>query len=177
MADCFIGEIRIFAGLRLPEGWVFCEGQMLSIHEFEALYSLIGTQYGGDGVSTFALPDMRGRVPIHMGQGVGLTTRVLGQNFGVNAVTLTEAQMPSHSHAVGATSADATSESPVGNIFASPPSNRKFYVKSDATGAAPQVLNENSISSTGEGRPHENRMPGMAVNFMIATRGLYPVSN
>ncbi|WP_413207097.1 phage tail protein [Rhodospirillum sp. A1_3_36] len=171
MAECFVGEIRIFAGPRLIRNWAYCEGQLLPIAGNEKLYSVIGTTYGGNGISEFALPDLRGRVPMHMGNGLGLTPRTLGQSFGSDFVTLAEEQMPAHKHVVTASSLGATLDSPEEAVFATLPTGGRFYGK-ELLQSYP--MKEDILAESGESQQHFNRMPSMALNYIIALDGEYP---
>lgn len=163
-----VGEMRLFAGKKAPNGWVFCEGQILSVASFSALFAVLGNAYGGDGVETFALPDMRGRVPIHSGQGAGLPTDyVLGDKGGLEAVTLTTSQMPDHSHDVNAVSALGNSQEPAGNLLSNTGNFDDEY-----SNAAPDItMGSNMIASSGGGEAHENRQPFLCVNYIIALFG------
>lgn len=175
MADCYVGEIRLFAGARNepPANWMFCEGQSLSVNNYQLLFSLIGTIYGGDGVTTFKLPDMRGRAPIHVGQGLNLINRVLGVPGGNEAVTLGIAQIPVHNHPFNVSTDNATSALPDGLVLANP-SPREFYATERLSGTDDQVLKSDTVSMTGGNQPHENRMPSIALRYIIATIGEYP---
>lgn len=170
MSEPFIAEIRIFAGNFAPRGWAFCNGQLLPIAQNTALFSLIGTTYGGDGRSTTALPNLQGRAPMHPGRGPGLTARRLGERGGVETVTLSEAQMPNHTHTLEASPApadqdDAGSTTVLGtsagaNIYG-PPNNL-------------QELDNQTLQPTGGSQAHNNMQPFLAINFIIALVGLYP---
>jgi len=162
----FIGSILIFGGNFAPRGWALCDGQLLSIPQNTALFSIIGTTYGGDGVSTFGLPDLRGRAPIHMGTGPGLTHRSLGSRGGEQSVTLTTAQMPAHNHPVNAADTPADFRQPT-NALLTQDGN---YTQ----GAADVVMNPAMIANTGGGQPHDNMQPFVTVNFIIALTGLFP---
>ncbi|MEM6620719.1 MAG: tail fiber protein [Pseudomonadota bacterium] len=172
MSEPFIAEIRIFAGNFAPRSWAFCDGQLLPISQNTALFSLIGTTYGGDGRSTTALPNMQGRAPMHPGRGPGLTSRRLGQQGGVEDVTLTEAQMPSHKHSVQGVQqsqfARGNNLSPLGNLFA-PPQTGNSYAP---PGAAVQMADV--LTDTGGSQAHNNMQPYLAMNFIIALVGVYP---
>jgi microcystin-dependent protein len=168
MADAFIGEIRMFAGSFAPVGWLFCDGQILQISEYDVLYSLIITTYGGDGVITFALPDMRGRIPVHQGQGPGLTNRIMGQTIGTESVAVTGAELPAHTHTVRAQSKHGNTNSPLNAVWASSTLNQF------AENVSSTKMQAGSISSTGQGQPHNNMMPFLGVNFIICTYGIYP---
>jgi microcystin-dependent protein len=170
MSDPFLGEIRMFAGNFAPVGWEFCNGQLLSIAENDALYNLLGTTYGGDGVNTFGMPDLRGRTPMHQGTGNGLSTRILGEITGAESVTLTAAQLPAHYHPVHACSGVGTLATPGGNVWGASSTGEKQYTLN-----APNVAMAPACTTTvGGGQPHENMMPYQAVSFIIATQGIYP---
>jgi microcystin-dependent protein len=165
MAQPYVGEVRMFAGNFAPAGWMTCAGQLLSISEYETLFQLIGTTYGGDGQSTFALPDLRGRIPIHQGNGY-----VLAQTGGVEQVTLSAIHMPQHTHSWPAVSSPAAvNQSPVpGNAPAT--STVKFYKAAPATVAMAAI----SIQSVGNSQPHTNMMPYLCVNYIISLYGIFP---
>ncbi|MGR8935952.1 MAG: phage tail protein [Gammaproteobacteria bacterium] len=168
MSEPFIAEIRIFAGDFAPRGWAFCNGQLLPISQNTALFSLIGTTYGGDGRSTTALPDMEGRAPMHPGRGPGLTERRLGERGGVESVTLTEAQMPHHSHTLRATDEDGNRQSAAGNAVAR---GTPMYLPPPQTLGAMAAA---TLPDTGGSLPHNNMQPYLTMNFIIALQGLYP---
>lgn len=172
MSEPFIAEIRIFAGNFAPRSWAFCDGQLLPIAQNNALFSLIGTTYGGDGRTTTALPDLQGRAPMHPGRGPGLTDRRLGQKVGVEHVSLTEAQIPSHNHA-----AHPVMEGKDGEMFA-PGANTTLAKNGDVkTFADPKSLVSFSPKATtaiGGNQPHNNIQPYLALNFIIALQGLFP---
>jgi microcystin-dependent protein len=181
MSDQCIGEIRIFAGQKLPAGWAWCDGSLLQITNNEALYSLLGKAWGGDGITTFGLPDLRSRLPIGQGTGTGLTPRTLGQTGGNETVTLAEAQMPSHTHALMSNSTSATCISPAGTVMAQATETGTLEdVRYLPTGLTPepthQKLNPNSVSFEGSGQAHSNVMPSFGINFIIALEGVYPQS-
>ena len=168
MAQPYVGEIRMFGGNFAPAGWMFCEGQLLPISENETLFNLIGTTYGGDGQSTFALPDLRGRLPIHMGQGSGLSNRVIGENGGVESVTLTTSQIPAHSHVPQAHSGSGNQSSPANGVWAGSSLN-------EYSASAPNVnLNAAASGLDGGSQPHDNFMPYLCVNFIISLFGVFP---
>jgi len=165
----FLGEIRFVAFNFAPKGWALCNGQVLPINQNQALFSLLGTTFGGDGITTFALPDMRGRVPLATGQGTGLTNRNLGERGGQEAVALTVAQMPKHRHSLRASSGVGDTKAPEGTVLAN---SGKATVYSTQT---PDVaLNSGSVSSTGGGQPHENMQPFLGMTCIIALQGIYP---
>jgi microcystin-dependent protein len=175
MAEAYLGEIRIFAGTFAPRNWAFCDGQLLTIAGNEALASLLGTIYGGDGRTNFALPDLRGRAPVHQGQGPGLTLRQLGSKFGLNNVTLTTDQIPAHSHMFCATTNDATHGAAFSNAILGKAS-APFYA--DQPGSIKSVtLSESSMGQTGEGHSHENMQPILGIGYIIAIKGTYPERN
>jgi len=170
MGTPFIGEIRMFGGNFAILGWAFCDGSLLSIAQNDALYALLGTTYGGDGQNTFALPDLRSRVPVHQGTGAGLSSYTLGQMGGAETVTLTTATIPAHSHAAKESSAGSGSSDPTGNFWASSPTTKQY-----ATTPTPNTfMASNATSSAGGGSPHDNMVPFLAVSFIIAIQGLYP---
>src|SRR5450755_3507174 len=164
MAQPYVGEIRIFAGNFAPAGWMFCEGQLLPIDENETLFNLIGTTYGGDGQSTFGLPDLRGRLPIHMGSGFQLA-----QNGGAETVTLTVAQMPAHTHAMLASTSAGTVNSPAGRVTAASPSILLYTADVTDTNMAAAA-----VSSVGGSQPHNNFQPYLCVDFIISLFGIFP---
>lgn len=164
MAQPYVGEIRMFAGNFQPAGWMFCEGQLLPISDNETLFQLIGTTYGGDGEQTFALPDLRGRTPLHFGGGF-----VLAETGGVETVTLAVSQMPSHTHPLLAASTPATATNPVGNLGAQP-SSKRFYGPMSVPGA----MAPNSGTSAGGSQPHENMQPYLCVSYIISLFGIFP---
>ncbi len=180
MSEQFLGEIRIFAGSFAPQQWASCEGQTLQISDYQALYALIGTTYGGDGQTNFKLPDLRGRLPVGQGQGTNLTSRTLAQTPGQEDVTLTAANLPSHSHDFTATkgTADVLSPEPAayyaavnatGNVHG-------MYVDPATAGATvtKQSFNDAVISNTGQDGRHVNVMPSLAIKYIIALQGLFP---
>lgn len=169
MSSPYIGEIRMFAGTFAPLGWAFCAGQVLPISQNDALFNLIGTTYGGDGQSTFALPDLQGRIPIHMGTGTGLTPRVIGENGGSETVTLTSAQIASHSHAFPASINAASAGDPLNNVVANTGAEFVYSTSSPNVTMSPSAINP-----AGGSQPHDNAMPFLCVNFIIALEGIYP---
>lgn len=166
MPQPFVGELRIFAGSFAPAGWQFCEGQTLSIAQNSELFNLIGTTFGGDGQTTFALPDLRGRIPVHEGQ-----TITLGEATGVEEVTLTQAQLPSHTHSALGSAANGTSTSPTGNVVATMPEVTTFAYGTDLP---PTTLNAQSISPVGGSQPHTNLQPYVCINYIISLFGIFP---
>ena len=174
MSEPFIAEIRIFAGNFAPRGWAFCDGQLLPISQNTALFSLIGTTYGGDGRSTTALPNLQGRAPMHPGRGPGLTSRRLGQRGGAEIVTLTEAQMPVHQHSVTASRRSAEENDAEGLFFGATPGNNLYVPASNNQPPTPTSLADQALASAGGSQPHNNLQPFLAINFIIALVGLYP---
>jgi microcystin-dependent protein len=170
MSEPFIAEIRIFAGNFAPRGWAFCNGQLLPIAQNTALFSLIGTTYGGDGRTTTALPDLQGRAPMHPGTGPGLTNKQLGQAGGVDTVTLTESQMPGHNHIPNGTTAVNNSENPGGNTWGQHNTDNAY--RETTVFNAP--MHPDAIGTSGGGLPHNNRQPYLTLNFIIALIGIYP---
>ena len=165
MAQPYVGEIRMFAGNFAPAGWEFCQGQHLPISEYETLFQLIGTTYGGDGESTFGLPDMRGRIPIHQGTGYSLAYA-----DGEEEVTLTVAQIPVHTHALIASTASATEESPAGNLTGQPAT----AIYNSGEDGDLQAMAVSTLAPVGESQPHTNFQPYLCVNFIISLFGLFP---
>jgi microcystin-dependent protein len=164
MAQPYVGEVRMFAGNFAPAGWMFCEGQLLPISENETLFQLIGTTYGGDGEATFALPDLRGRIPVHQGNGL-----MLAETGGVEEVTLTAAQIPAHTHPMSANSGLASEFAPGNQIFAQP-QTVDVYVQ----GPPFVPLSPNSCSPVGGSQPHSNFQPYLCINFIISLFGIFP---
>jgi microcystin-dependent protein len=167
----YIGEIRIFSGNFAPKGWAFCNGQLLSIQSNTALFSLLGTYYGGNGTTTFGLPDLRSRVPVHQGQGLGLSPYNVGQIGGNENITLLTQQLPQHNHTV-ATATTASSNKPANNYWADA-TGGNMYSAGPATG----TLNGQAMSYQGNTLPHNNIQPYLAVSFIIATQGIFPPRN
>lgn len=165
MAEPFLAEIRIFSFSFPPKGWALCNGQLLPINQNQALFSLLGTYYGGNGETTFALPDLRGRVPIHMGNG-----HPMGQGGGSNAVTLTHQEMPQHNHILQAVPASGTTPDPTGNLLAAP--RTAMYTNTEPVNLF--QLHPSSISVTGGSQPHLNMMPFLTLTFCIALQGIFP---
>lgn len=168
--DPFLGEIVLFAGNFAPRGWAFCEGQLLSINQNSALFSILGTTYGGDGRTTFALPDLRGRAPIQAGNGPGLSPYSLGAKGGQETVTLTTNQIPSHNHYINADINVGTTNVPTNHILA----NTAAFDDEYSTGTPNTQMNVNAVSHTGGDQSHENRQPFIAMNYIIALQGIFP---
>lgn len=166
----FIGEIYMFAGNFAPLGWAFCDGSLRPIAEFTALFALIGTTYGGDGVTTFGLPDLRSRIPVHQGNG-----HVQGSQEGVETVTLLSTQIPVHTHRLGVSPGSSSLDAPaIGDV---PGETTLAGVRIYAAPASPAAMSPSAISPTGGGQPHQNLMPHLAVNFIISLFGIFPSRN
>lgn len=166
MAQPYIGEIRIFAGNFAPDGWLFCDGSLLPISENQTLFQLIGTTYGGDGEQTFALPDLRGRVPVHFGAGPGLTNRVPGESGGAPTVTLTTAQIPSHAHEILTAAGGTRTTAPATALLAA--GEADLYAGDAAD------TQQIGLHGAGGSQPHDNEQPVLAVNFIISLVGVFP---
>lgn len=168
--DPFVAEIRMFPGNFAPTGWALCNGQILPISQNTALFSLLGTTYGGDGKTTFALPDLQDRAPMHPGTGPGLTPRVLGETGGVETVTLLQSELPSHTH--GFTRHGATMDAEANSPFKAFPAVTKE--NSYSAGGTSVSMFPSALSSAGGSQPHNNMQPYLAVNFIIALQGIFP---
>jgi len=172
MTEPFLGEIKMVGFNFAPRGYALCNGQILSISQNTALFSLLGTTYGGNGQTTFALPDLRGRVPIHQGQGPGLSNYTMGQQSGVETVTLSTTQIPPHGHTVNA-STTADSKNPAGNVPAVTGAGSS-YAAAPTPGV---VMNASMVTGGGGGQPHDNRQPSLCINVVIALEGIFPSRN
>jgi len=168
----FIGEVRIFAGNFAPRGWAFCEGQVLPISQNQALFSLIGTIYGGDGRTTFALPDLRGRVPLGKGNGPGLSNYPLGVRGGSESTVLKSSNLPSHNHGLGASTERATERTPAEDLVLCTGRRRKTKIYCSA--AADIFMSQSSVGTTGSNTPFDIRQPYLAMNYIIALQGIFP---
>jgi microcystin-dependent protein len=169
MSNIFVGEIRMFAGNYAPAGWAFCDGGLLPISENDQLFTLIGTTYGGDGQETFAVPDLRGRVPMHFGTGPDGTTYQIGETGGVESVTLTVQQIPNHTHPLTASSSIATQPNVTNNM----PAEATLF--NPYINVAPAVaMASTAIGPSGGSQPHENMQPFLGLNFIIALFGVFP---
>ena len=166
MAQPYVGEIRMFAGNFAPAGWMFCDGQLLPISENETLFNLIGTTYGGDGQSNFALPDLRGRIPVHMGSGF-----TLSETSGVETVTLTVQQIPAHSHVLSGTSNFASTSSPQGGV---PAAASVANVDAYGTDQPLSPVSPSSVGAVGGSQPHNNFQPYLCISFIISLFGIFP---
>jgi microcystin-dependent protein len=170
MGEPFVGEIRMFGGNFAPAGWAFCQGQLMAISENDTLFNLIGTTYGGDGQSTFGIPDLQGRVPLHSGKGPAVSqTYIQGEKNGVETVTLTTNQIPVHTHALVASTNPATATTASDNITAST-NQLKIYTEN----AASKQFAPNAITPAGGSQPHENLQPYLCISFIISLYGVYP---
>lgn len=169
--DPFLGEIRMFGGNFAPRGWAMCNGQQLSVAQNTALFSILGVTYGGNGQTTFGLPDLRSRVPMHFGQGPGLSSYTLGENAGSESVTLLTSEMPMHTHALGCASNAA--------LTSSPDPAGKFMANTDPTNSYADTTDSMSgpLTTAGGSQPHENRQPFLCINFIIALEGVFPSRN
>jgi microcystin-dependent protein len=172
MSEPFVGEIRMFAGNFAPRGWAFCDGQLLAVSQNDALFSLLVTTYGGDGRSTFGLPDLRGRIPIHAGTGPGLSPRRLGSKSGAETVTVTVNQLPSHSHPLQASTDIARTPNPATNVPAT-----STVVDGYINEPPSESMASSAVGSVGGSQSHTNLMPFLCVHFIIALFGIYPSQN
>ena len=169
MSEPFLAEIRIFPYNFAPRGWAFCQGQLLPISQNTALFSLIGTTYGGNGVTTFGLPDLRGRVAVHVGQGPGLSNYDLGQQAGTETVTLTTGQLAPHAHPAKCLNANGNQYQPNDGVWAVDAGQSPQYGTTKASAMAPNI-----IGPSGQGQPHSNIQPYLTVNYCIAMQGIFP---
>ena len=170
----YIGALTLFGFNFAPRGWAKCDGQLLSIAQNTALFSLLGTTYGGNGQTTFALPDLRGRVPLHQGNGPGLSARVIGESGGVENVTLLQTQMPTHTHSVslGASSSDGVRKNPTGSVPAAT-AGSSYAAPGDADGVMAAAV----VGTSGGNQPHPNIQPYLVLNWCICTEGIFPSRN
>lgn len=172
----YVGEIRMFAFGRVPTNWAICDGSLLQIAQYQVLYTLIGTTFGGDGVNTFALPDMRGRLPVHQGTGLGLTPYVMGQRAGTEAVQLNTTQMPLHTHTVNATTNNVSTATPGNTVMTGALTNTDTMYATDLTGAIALTLQPTTVANPPQyaNQPHDNSMPTLTVSYCIALFGVFP---
>ncbi len=182
MTTPYVGEIRMFGFNRIPTGWFSCDGSLKPIAQYEVLYALLGTTYGGDGQTTFGVPDLRGQLPMHQGNGQGLTPRVLGQGFGSETVTLNSNQMPQHNHAMVASQAQATATTPAatllfGNVAGNTPADVWYFDPTQTPPTNVASLAATAIGQMGNSQPHDNCMPTETVSLCIAWAGVYPSQN
>ena len=173
MSNPYVGEIRMFGGNFAPAGWAFCDGSILSIAENDTLFNLIGTTYGGDGQNTFALPDLRGRAPIHMGTGPGLTPRTIGEASGSESVTLITSQILVHTHTPVASTANGNANTPSNSYWAASSTTPQF-VPGDQVNT---TMNPGALAATGGSQPHDNMLPFTTISFIISLYGIYPSPN
>jgi microcystin-dependent protein len=166
----FIGEVKIFAGNFAPRGWAFCDGQLMAISSNDTLFSIIGTTYGGDGRSSFGLPDLRGRIPIGPRVGPGLSNYTLGKKGGFETVSLTTDQIPAHNHRIKAVTTGGTSTTPTDHLLA----DSAAFDNEFSNATANTNMSESMVTNTGRNLPHENRQPFLAINYIIALTGIYP---
>lgn len=166
MSDPFLAEIRVVSFAFAPKGWALCDGRLLPINQNQALFSLLGTAYGGDGRTTFALPDLRGRAPAHVG------SITLGERGGEETQSLTEAQLPAHTHVLGASSQRGSLDDPAGAVWAGPAAGNLYSAEEPDTTMQPE-----SVTPFGNGQPHENMQPYLVLNFVIAIQGIFPSRN
>jgi microcystin-dependent protein len=168
MAQPYVGEIRMFGGNFAPVGWAFCNGALMPISENDTLFTLIGTTYGGNGTTTFQLPNLQGRLPIHQGTGGGLSNYTIGQAAGVESVTLSINQIPSHNHLATVSTTAATASSPQGNVVANGTAN--LFLRDVIS----DTMNANSVGISGGSQPHSNIMPYLCISFIISLYGVFP---
>lgn len=182
-AQSYIAIVSIFAGNFAPVGWLFCQGQLLSIAQYDVLFNLLGTTYGGDGINTFALPDLRGRVAVHQGQGPGLSNYIQGQVSGTESVTMTTGQMPAHNHLFlsatgnpGANSGAGTTDEPTTAVPAMVSGDNLYATATSGTALGPSLVNTNTPQAGGS-QPFAILSPFLAMNYVICTEGIYPPQN
>jgi microcystin-dependent protein len=179
MSDYFLGEIRMFGGNFAIKNWATCDGQLMSIAQNSALFSLLGTTYGGNGIQTFALPDLRGRIPIGQGQGAGLSPRSIGEVSGFEQVSVLLNQMPMHIHSFSATADDATVSNVGATVLTGKPTvaNARLYAVPGAGPTTPVALAATVVAFAGGSQPHTNLMPSLCITFIIALQGIFPSRN
>ncbi|GLQ86467.1 phage tail protein [Dyella flagellata] len=174
MSVPFVGEIRLFGFSRVPTGWLPCDGSVLPISNFEVLFALIGTTYGGNGTTAFAVPDLRGSVPLHQGTGLGLSPHPLGQVGGTEGVTLLSGEMPQHTHIANATTTTANANTPANTLVPGTLGGTDTMYSADLTGATAFTMAANAVGFTGGNLPHDNTMPTLTVQYCIAYNGIFP---
>jgi microcystin-dependent protein len=182
MATDFLGAVKIFAGNFAPKGWTLCQGQLTSIQQNAALFSLLGTVYGGNGTTTFALPDLRGRLPLHWGQGPGLSNYTIGETAGAENITLLAANVPSHNHVFNASNQTAAPGGPtpqvmLGTLNANSSIGGTYYVGTSSPGFVLDAFNAQALSMAGGNQPHTNIQPTMALTYILALTGIFPTRN
>lgn len=173
MSNPFLAEIRIFAGNFAPKGWALCDGQLMSISQNTALFSLLGTTYGGDGKSTFGLPNLQGRAPMHPGQGPGLSDHVIGETSGSQTVTLSQSEMPAHNHTANCNAGMGDQYAPTGFFWATDAGGNNEY----ASTSDGKVMATGAVAPAGGNLPHNNLQPYLVLNFIIALQGIFPARN
>ena len=171
MADAYLGSIKLFSFNFPPKGWAFCDGQTMAINQNQALFALLGTTYGGNGINTFALPNLKQRIPVHFGQGAGLSNRILGETAGQSAVTLVSGQIPSHTHNITVSSGAGTLASP---ISAQPAKESSGQTAIYTGRAADAVMDPAAVGNAGQSQPHDNMQPYLVLRFCIALVGIFP---
>ncbi|MGH8566456.1 MAG: phage tail protein [Gammaproteobacteria bacterium] len=174
MADPFVAEIRIFPFNFAPRGWAWCDGQLLPLSQNTALFSLLGTTYGGNGKSNFALPDLQGRAPMHPGQGPGLSLHDLGETGGSETVTLLESEIPAHSHGLLAATAPGNNRNPAGNVLARATGGNVYLAPAGGPATPPVSMSDQSLAPAGGDQPHNNLQPYLTFFFCIALQGVFP---
>lgn len=174
--DPYTGEIRLFAGAYAPAGWHYCDGSLQSINTYQVLYSLLGTTYGGDGISTFGLPDLRGRLAVHAGQGPGFSNYVRGQMTGQENITLLLANLPAHTHTLNAAATPVDTPTPAGSVLADTTSVslKSYDTPGDTPAPTRQTLNAGAVLAVGNSLPHDNQMPCLGLSYIICLNGIYP---
>ncbi|ALQ07625.1 phage tail protein [Pseudoalteromonas sp. Bsw20308] len=176
MSESFIGEIKMMATTFAPRKWAMCNGTIMAVNQNQPLFALIGAQYGGDGRSSFALPDMRGRIPVHFGQGPGLQNYPLTAKVGVEDVTLQTSQIPSHTHSLQASKNSANASTAISNVLAKSPQSELAYLNGAVTGEV-QKMSESAVRTAGGNASHNNMMPYLAIHFVICLQGIFPSRN
>jgi microcystin-dependent protein len=174
MTSPYVGEIRMFGFPRIPANWLPCDGRLLQISQYEVLYTLLGTTFGGDGVNTFGVPDLRGRIPLHQGTGPGLSPRIPGQISGAETITLTGPQMPAHTHPVYATTNNVSTSTPGSTVVPGALTTADTMYATDVSTAFSITMANNAVANQGGGQPHDNTMPTLPVSYCIATAGIFP---
>lgn len=174
MSTPFVGEIRLFSFPRIPTGWFACDGSLVSIAQYQVLFTLLGTTYGGDGINTFGLPDLRGQLPLHQGTGLGLTPRVIGEVGGTEGVTLTLAQLPLHTHNLMATSSSAAANAPGAAVLPGALGSNDSMYATNMTGTTQATLAASAVGFQGGSTAHDNTMPTLTVSYCIAWEGIFP---
>jgi microcystin-dependent protein len=177
MSTPYVGEIRLFGFTRVPNGWFACDGSLIPISQYDVLFNLLGTTYGGDGQNTFAVPDLRGQLPLHQGTGLGLSPRVIGQSGGTESVTLTGNQMAKHSHPLNVTSGSTNSATPGSGVQPGALTTSDTMYATDVTGQASFTLSNSATGPQGGNQPHDNTMPTLTVSYCIAWAGIYPTQS